>query len=1168
VAGRHDDYLLIRLREVCNSAPAGVEPWSGRKLCELAEQTSKQVAGHAGFYLQFMEGIRDLVSEEEDRILRRFLAQTLAAEPRLHADDQDIRDHLTHVTQVFLAGWIILNSCPVFRRFEAGTYGWKGAHRYFENLNRCWLYAALLHDCAYSVEYAKQALRHELMVRGLFEAYQLGKPGGSALEEIARLAVPLWKERAKWRDLQFDDDLSRFHEENQYSRLDHAIVGAIALWKEAEDQEKRPELELAQILKPAALAIACHNFQYLVGRSEAHGADEWFRLSLKTEPISVLLHICDELQEWGRERTDEAFVYKHVFKPVRYAATELAFLDVHDYDGLALDVRLLRRLYPEHRPVRHRIVREQERRIAETSKRFEKLFGPVEEKKKDERFHVRLRVQQTVDDTRCRQELRVDWPSQSSDVLKRLHDGWNRMYERSGPKSSGLEKTTFETEKGLRFEITSRKKGVATLPKNSQRVVILAAGATGKSTLLQKVARDFHDSDSVRYIDQLPEELADIQEELVNLTKDRRHHALLIVDHLDRLVEDENASFWLEQLSATSNIERLHIVLASRPEEYKRYFEASLRGFTPSEWDPKIKKPRLVAGKKVADSDGRMRAHAIESKLSRSSRLLSIAALAADMGQKRAVDLPVGMDLKGKIRTFTGTQEIIFRDYSGKARFLHDCVQDFFAAVHIAQSLSHNPDASAEDAIVVRRLERLPRDVVRFLFDFLGSNEEILLSKAKKKNAALRLARAFVNEVTIQQWLYDTGRLQQARHAIKEHIEKYGNNYPAIRLVSSKFLGHAEYEQFNPQKEDTRVHLKEAVRYWIHAALAADRLLQKENAESAESERYKWFLAFLVDHIFLALTKAVGDNFSPERLAEVQGWLRDKAEIEDTIDSKVTLQPGWVMSLLKRFSSVTHEKQIDELYCSVDDELAEFKAGGPSGALPEALVVRRAHLASHLGNHFLSESRKTNPDFERFGRAELYFQRSIYLRERVLRKMERNPMGPREVEVFSTLCQGYADNAHQYRGIFEYLFMLSPKCPVAGPADLAIRLVGSHRLQEDKWAQARLCRGASERLPNMFRTSLPWLATGRALTDLVEKLPSRDYKEYSVESVRHQLKSEADGLLKVYRQEGEAHARYPDDGGSDTCSVVWGKNKEKHAQTVLETVNIAAKHLSSSTART
>src|SRR5882724_5571297 len=65
----------------------------------------------------------------------------------------------------------------------------------------------------------------------------------------------------------------------------------------------------------------------------------------------------------GRERADEAVVFKSVFKPIRYRATELTQLVVHDYNGLALDVRLLRHLYPEHRPLRHRIVREQERAI-------------------------------------------------------------------------------------------------------------------------------------------------------------------------------------------------------------------------------------------------------------------------------------------------------------------------------------------------------------------------------------------------------------------------------------------------------------------------------------------------------------------------------------------------------------------------------------------------------------------------------------------------------------------------------------------------------------------------------------------------------------------------------------------------------------------------------------
>jgi hypothetical protein len=134
--------------------------------------------------------------------------------------------------------------------------------------------------------------------------------------------------------------------------------------------------------------------------------------------------------------------------------------------------------------------------------------------------------------------------------------------------------------------------------------------------------------------------------------------------------------------------------------------------------------------------------------------------------------------------------------------------------------------------------------------------------------------------------------------------------------------------------------------------------------------------------------------------------------------------------------------------------------------------------------------------------------------------------------VFSTLCQGYADDAHQYRGIFEYLF-LSHKSRT-DLADLAIELFEAHRQQEAKWARARLYRGPSERLPNMFRTSLPWLATGRVLTDLVERLPN---KPKSKNEVERKLEEEANRLLDDYRREGEAHARFTGDDLRGTTAV-------------------------------
>jgi hypothetical protein len=1099
--------------------------------------------------MEFMEGIRDLLdNDEEDRLLRRFLDQNLASEPRIHADNRDIRDHLTHVTQVFLTGWIILNSCPVFTRPDLAPYDWPN-NRVLENLNRCWLYAALLHDCAYSVEYAKKALGHELAVRNLFQdTYLAGIAGASNADEIKNAANELWEQRSKWRDVPRQDDLHK----GQYTRPDHGIVGAIALWKEATEAKVASD-ELISILKPAALAIACHNFQYLVPDDpEPTCKQDWLRLSLKKEPISVLLHICDELQEWGRERIDEAMIYKQVFKPLRYAATELTRLDVHGHDGLALNVRLLRRLYPEHRPLRHRIAREQERAITKTTRSFERLFGYCADADEED-YHVRLRVQQTVDDVRCKQELRVDWPSPSHSVLNDIHEAAKKRYEASSLKSATLEKVAVQPTDSADplLWIDESGKASITLPRETTlSVVILAAGAAGKSTLLRRVANNDDSPYRAFYIEQLPEELTDIQHELTDLANGGGP-AVLIVDHLDRLVEDETAPFWLEQISAASNIKGLHIVLASRTEEYERYFQASLPGFKQLVWDRKD--PLLVKGEHAADANGRLRAHAVESGCKNNPDIRSIGLLATDMGQRRAIDLPrdVNTGWKGDFETRIDIQRIVSDSPTGKARFLHDCLQDFFSAVHIVQCLSEPTASTGVDVMAVRQLERLPRDVVRLLFDLLASEDTTLLSKETKDKAALRLASAFIEEPTIQQWLYDTGRLQQARYAIDAYHKRYSGS-PEVEVVARKFLGHIEYENFNVNVEGTHKNAHQAFRNWFKAALAADDLLKDPN-KNALKDRYQWFLAFLVDHLFLVLTRFAG--IGSAQSAKVREWLR--SEVKSGPAGGV-LQPGWISSLLEQLGSATSQPEIDEKFCPIDDDLTKVRASSSSSDGIQPLDVRRAHLASHLGNHFLGEGykRKDKGKIEptRLNRAGEYFQRSISRRERVLREMEREPFNLRGVEVFSTLCQGYADNAHQYRGVFECLF-LSHKCR-QDLGNLAVELIQAHRLQEAKWAQARLHRGPSERLPNMFRTSLPWLATGRALTELVESLAADAIGQ---DEMQDRLKKEEQRLLNDYRQEGEVHAR---NAANDLAQKSVFGDESKHVAAVLKIAKAGAELLS------
>ena len=156
-------YLLDKIREVINQPPPGVEPWKGLEILALVRRADRYLPDHGAFFTEFIDGVRDLVDADnphEDRLLHKFAQQNINAEARIHGDNPSVRDHRTHVSQVFLCGWLILNGCRCFRFASADwkPYGWDvDSRERFEKLNRAWLFCSLLHDSAYSVETSSSA---------------------------------------------------------------------------------------------------------------------------------------------------------------------------------------------------------------------------------------------------------------------------------------------------------------------------------------------------------------------------------------------------------------------------------------------------------------------------------------------------------------------------------------------------------------------------------------------------------------------------------------------------------------------------------------------------------------------------------------------------------------------------------------------------------------------------------------------------------------------------------------------------------------------------------------------------------------------------------------------------------------------------------------------------
>jgi hypothetical protein len=83
-------------------------------------------------------------------------------------------------------------------------------------------------------------------------------------------------------------------------RVNHGVASGTLFIEQAASWATLPNQpsELRIFLNWAATAMALHSLKY-------PGAQRKYKLSLKADPLSFLLMLCDEMQVWDRERPDE-----------------------------------------------------------------------------------------------------------------------------------------------------------------------------------------------------------------------------------------------------------------------------------------------------------------------------------------------------------------------------------------------------------------------------------------------------------------------------------------------------------------------------------------------------------------------------------------------------------------------------------------------------------------------------------------------------------------------------------------------------------------------------------------------------------------------------------------------------------------------------------------------
>ena len=684
------------------------------------------------------------------------------------------------------------------------------------------------------------------------------------------------------------------------------------------------------------------------------------------------------------------------------------------------------------------------------------------------------------------------------------------------------------------------------------RLALVLPGGRGKSTFLASLAKAGLSGREIVYVDELPGDLGDLSQEAEDLRMKAGRRVMLLIDHLDRLVEEDYFAFWLDQIRTLGEIKNLDLVVACRPEEYERLVKGSLPGF---------KEVKDGAGW-VSDChgitrslvSGRPRARALEDALSGDPGGVARSALAVfacGLRQSRAsaTPLPQGsLQLAGR--------EIALSAPDGRYRYVHDCVQDLFSASRLLHVL-----AGEDPSAAIRHLRELPRDVFRMLVELLNRDSEgALASAATRVRARSGLAMGLLEEATTQQWLYDTGRLHQALEA----VEVYAESAPARSLekaIGRKLSAHVQYGRASLRqlrasftREEHLGYYENAVRQWTEAIAAVET---SWTDAVPLRDQLRWLLALLADHLFLALTRIA----SIEELAPYARSLAGEmaGHVAGRQGTTRTAEPGWLGRLLTKYAQGCGIHDADSVWEGLDRDLTALRKAEAGGADYHGLDVRRGHLACHIGLHLLDHAFVPNLNREnalrhptsvdRLRKAEVWYERSISRRERVLLKMESDLKSGRRTpgEAFGTLANGFGDTAHQYRGVFEaLLFMLRSD---RRPETLLAELGDAARRMEEAWTRAENALLPSERLPVYYHESVPFLAMGRAIRAAlaqrsrawvpsaadVENLVSHEIKEL-VET----LPAKVEGAMRVETVDGapSPFRKRLEDAIPGVCSII------------------------------
>ncbi|MFH1999796.1 MAG: hypothetical protein ABIK28_08950 [Planctomycetota bacterium] len=270
----------------------------------------------------------------DERIhIREHLARGFASEVKRHLNQPFYRDHLIHVIDVFLVGHLLLHtSLPrvapeknplkellsnIFKKDKGDE---NGSQEDTQKWLRDWAVAALLHDIGYQLGQGSDKTFENDLMNHYFALHGKDVPHSLNLEKFDKNI--------------FDDFITkliqRFLPQNEVEEEERWLPSPGIF--SVEDHGVLSALRIAQVLANAAsIGLPGNDDVDMTLVSDYHRALHAMayhnlfnhKVRFSSHPLTCLLRLVDELQEWNRRRVNIERIVKHLYLKIEDMDTEV-----------------------------------------------------------------------------------------------------------------------------------------------------------------------------------------------------------------------------------------------------------------------------------------------------------------------------------------------------------------------------------------------------------------------------------------------------------------------------------------------------------------------------------------------------------------------------------------------------------------------------------------------------------------------------------------------------------------------------------------------------------------------------------------------------------------------------------------------------------------------------